>query len=165
MQEATLEEVQLAFNAAKNLNAALKTFIKREVRSGDPIERFAKDFRVAVGTGRATIVNSFIEKHYSKHEVYFLVLARYAFSDFISSVVEVIFEKYAQDFNATYENTKLGIRIINADKFASIATSVVKMVEESLVNSGLPQGNFLKKSTLLSIFEPDVFQEVAKVVS
>jgi predicted AlkP superfamily pyrophosphatase or phosphodiesterase len=164
MQDATLEEVQIAFNAAKNLNAALKTFIKREVRSGEPIERFAKDFRAAVATGRPTLVNSFIEKHYPKNEVYFLVLARYAFSDFISSVVEVIFEKYAEDFNTSYESTSSGIRVTNADKFSNIGNSVVEMVDQSLLKSALPSGNFLKKATLLSIFEPNVFQEVIKVI-
>ena len=164
MQEATIEEVQSAFNAAKNLNAALKSFIKKEVRSGDPIERFAKDFRVAVATGRVGAVNSYIEKNYPKNEIYFLALARYAHSEFVASVVEGIFEKYAEDFNTTYENLASGMRVTNPEKFASISKSVAQMIEDRLTSSGLPSGNFLKKATLHCIFEPEVLQEVFKVL-
>jgi hypothetical protein len=165
MQEATTEEVQLAFNTAKNLNAALKSFIKKEVRSGDPIERFAKDFRAAVATGRAHSVNLFIEKNYPKSEIYFLALARYAHPDFVSSVVEGVFEKYAEDFNTTYENLASGIRVTNTEKFATISQSVAQMIDDRLTSSGLPSGKFLKKATLHCIFEPGVLLEVFKVLN
>ncbi len=164
MFDVTVEEVQSAFAAAKNPNAALKSFLKKEVKSGEPIERFAKDFRTAVATGRSGSINLFVEKNYPKNEIYFLALARYAHSDFITAVVEKIFEKYAEDFNTTYEKAESGITVTDQAKFKSIATSVVKMIEESLAGSELPNSNFLKKATLICVFEPDVLQEVLKVL-
>jgi hypothetical protein len=38
------------------------------------------------------------------------------------------------------------------------------MIEESLAGSELPNSNFLKKATLICVFEPDVLQEVLKVL-
>lgn len=164
MIPAPLEEVKAVFAAAKNLNAALKNFIKKEVRAGDPIERFAKDFRAAVATGRSASVNAFIEKFYPANEGYFLVIAKYAHAQLIMSLVESIFHKYAEEFNATFERENEGIRITNTAQFSSIARSVADMIDEGLLAAGLAKGVFLKKAILFNVFEPEVLEEVLKVL-
>jgi|688.fasta_scaffold290233_2 hypothetical protein len=164
MLESSKDEVQSAFLAAKNTNAAVKTFLKREARVGDPSERFAKDFRNATSSGREESVQAFVEKHFPKYEMYFLALARYAHSEFISSTVEKIFEKFADEFNTTYEKTSEGVTVTNSAKFNQITQEVLKIITDELSSAGLPVTNFMKKAALICIFEPDVLKEVLLVV-
>lgn len=164
MLESSKEEVQSAFLAAKNTNAAVKTFLKREARVGDPSERFAKDFRAATASGREASVHAFVEKHYPKHEMYFLALARYAHSEFIGTTVEKIFEKFAEEFNGTYEKSGEGITITDPTKFKTITQEVLKVISDELSSAGLPVTNFMRKAALICIFEPDVLKEVLLVL-
>jgi len=164
MLNSSMDEVQAAFHAAKNANAAVKTFLKREARVGDPSERFAKDFRVAAASGKEAPINAFIEKNYPKHEVYFLALARYAHGEFIGTTVEKIFDKYAEEFNTTYERGDGAITVTNDARFKEIVLDVAGIVEKELSAAGLPTSNFMKKAVLICVFDPEVLKEVLKVL-
>jgi hypothetical protein len=160
----TIEEVENAFASAKNLNAALKSFLKREGRGGPQIASFAKDFRNAVGTGRPAAVKFFIEQNYSKREVLFVGLIRYVFPEAVESIVTKIFDTYADEFNTTYTKSEGGMTVTNPARFKEIAKSVVGLVEEGLRGAELPVSNFMKNSLLVCVFESDVLQEVFKQV-
>jgi hypothetical protein len=161
----TIEEVEGAFASAKNLNAALKSFLKREGKGGPQIASFAKDFRNAVGTGRPAAVKFFIEQNYSKREVLFVGLIRYVFPEAVESIVTKIFDTYADEFNTTYSKSESGVTLTNPARFKEISKSVVGVVEEGLRGAELPVSNFLKNSILVCVFESDVLQEVFKQIS
>lgn len=165
MLPTTVSDVQETFGSAKNLNAALKNFIKRESRSGDQVVSFAKDFRSAVTTGKAATINAFIEKNYPRKEVYFLGVARYAFPELVESCVGRIIDQHAESFNQTYERLEQGITIKDAKSFASIVREVHQMVKGDIQAAELPVNGFLENSLLSSVFEIDVLTEVMKELS
>jgi hypothetical protein len=165
MLPTTVSDVQETFGNAKNLNAALKNFMKRESRSGEQVVSFAKDFRSAVTTGKAPTINAFIEKNYPRKEVYFLGVARYAFPELVESCVGRIIDTYAESFNQTYERQEQGISIKDAKSFASIVREVHKMVKGDIQAAELPVNGFLENALLSSVFEIDVLTEVMKELS
>ncbi len=165
MLPTTGSDVQEAFGRAKNLNAALKNFIKRESRSGDQVVTFAKEFRAAVGTGREIAVSAFIEKNYPKKEVYFLGVARYAFPELVESCVGRIIDKYAEAFNQTYERQEQGIAVKDAKTFCAIVREVHQMVKADIQAAELPVNGFLENALLSSVFEIDVLTEAMRELS
>lgn len=164
MLETNVDEINGALAAAKNLNAALKKFLRIEGTSSPQVNAFAKDFRGAVARGRPEAVRGFIEKNFPKREVYFLGVVRYAHAEFFESVLADVFNEYADRFNATYEKTASGVKLSNEKEFSSIAKAVVGMIGERIKTANLPESNFLKKAMLVSIFEQDVLGEVLKVL-
>ena len=164
MLPTTVTQVQDAFQAAKNLNAALKSFIKREGGNGSQVVSFAKDFRAAVSTGKAPAVAFFIEKNYQNKQVYFLGVARYAFSDLVETSVGRIIEKHAESFNATYERGEEGVTVTDAAQFKKIATEVLSMIRGDIKAAGLAENPFLENALLASVFEVEVLAEVMKVI-
>jgi hypothetical protein len=164
MLETNVEEITGAFGAAKNLNSALKKFLRVEGTSSPQVNAFAKEMRGAVARGRPEIVRTFIEKNFPKREVYFLGVARYAHAELFETTIGEIFNSYADDFNATYEKSETGIVVTDAAGFARIVTSVLEVIESKLAAATLPASNFLRNAFLISIFEPAVLVEVLKVV-
>jgi len=160
MLETTVDEINEAFAAAKNSNAAIKTFLKKEVKAGSPVERFAKNFKAAVATGKPATLRAFIENSFPQQERCFLVCARYAHAEAIASIVEQIFDKHADEFNATYEKVEAGIEIKDKSKFAAIVKSVSSMLDAGLKAASLPPSNFLKNAVLLCVFDDEVLKEV-----
>ncbi len=164
MLKTDVEQAKDAFAAAKNLNAALKNCLKKEVQANPQFVAFTKSFRAAVATGRKEPVHFFVEKNFPDHELELLLIARYAHIEFISTNVEQIVLKYGEEFNATYEGGEKGITVKNKAKFASIVKEVSELVDVSLKKAGLPVSNFMKNSFFISIFEEDVLKEVFPVL-
>ncbi|MEN9845676.1 MAG: hypothetical protein RIS36_823 [Pseudomonadota bacterium] len=164
MLETTVDEVTTALAGAKNLNSALKTFLKREGTQTPQLATFAKEFRGVVSGGRPEPVRLFIEENYEKRPMYFLGLARYAYPELIETVVGRIIEQHADTFNTTYERAEQGIKVTDAQAFDSIVKSVAQMIDEGLTSSNVPASNFMRNAIMASVFEPDVLTEVLKVV-
>ena len=164
MLDTTEEEVTTALTSAKNLNSALKTFLKREGTQTPQVATFAKEFRGVVSSGRPEPVRLFIEANYEKRPMYFLGLARYAYPELIETVVGKIIEQHADTFNTTYERAEQGIQVTDAKAFGSIVKSVSQMIDEGLKSSDAPASNFMRNAVMASVFEPDVLTEVLKVV-
>lgn len=164
MLPTTFSNVHDAFQGAKNLNAALKNFIKREGNNGGQVVSFAKDFRGVVSSGRAPAVQLFIEKNYPAKEFLFLGVARYAFPELVESSVGRIIEKYADDFNTTYERGEAGISVKNAAAFKKIAKDVLSIIREDIKAAGFGSNPFLENALLASVFEVEVLAEVMKVL-
>lgn len=164
MLETNVDEVTTALTSAKNLNSALKSFLKREGTQTPQVAVFAKEFRGIVSSGRPEPVRLFIEQNYDKRPMYFLGLARYAYADVVESVVGKIIEQHADTFNTTYERAEQGITVTDAKTFGSIVKSVAQMIDDGLKTSGAPTSNFMRNAIMASVFEPDVLTEVLKVV-
>lgn len=164
MLETNVEEVTVALTSAKNLNAALKSFLKREGTQTPQVATFAKEFRGVVTSGRPEPVRIFIEQNYEKRPMYFLGVARYAYPELIEAVVGKIIEQHAETFNTTYARAEQGIKVTDAKAFGAIVKSVSQMIDEGLKASGAPTSNFMRNAIMASVFEPDVLTEVLKVV-
>ena len=164
MLPSSVQEVQESFAAARNLNAALKNLLKKEGAATPDIVGFAKDFRAAAASGKSVQRDLFIERHYPAKEWYFIGAIRYAFPELIESTVGGIVEKYADDFNSTYERSEDGIVVKDAVRFEKIVKEVSGIVKADLKAAEVPANNFMQNAVLAAIFEFDVFQEVIKVL-
>jgi ribosomal protein S17E len=164
MLQSTVDEVKEAFAAAKNLNAALKNLLKKEGSSSPQIVGFAKDFRNAASSGKSGPRDFFIEKHYPAKELFFMGAVRYAFPELVDATVGAIVEKFADQFNATYERNDDGIKVTNSAGFKKIAKEVHGIITSDLKAAELPTNNFMHNALLATVFEVDVFAEVMKVL-
>lgn len=157
-------DVEAVLSSADNLNAALKTLLKREGKPGSSVESFVKTLRSIVARNRDGELLKYIEENYSVREVHFALLASYAFPAVRESVVGEVVEKHADEFNATYERTEGGISVVNHEKFQAIVKEVVVMVKAGLQRAGIPANDFSVYALLISIFEPDVLGEALTVL-
>ncbi len=55
--------------------------------------------------------------------------------------------------------------MLNASRFQEIVKDVVKIVKDELQTQGVIPSNFLVKSALVCIFEPEVLKEVLSIPS
>lgn len=164
MLETNVEEVTAALTSAKNLNAALKSFLKREGTQTPQVASFAKEFRGVVSSGRPEPVRVFIEQNFEKRPMYFLGVARYAYPELIEGIVGGIIEKHAEAFNKTYQRAEQGITVTDAKGFGAIVKSVTSIIDDGLNAAGAPTSNFMRNAIMASVFEPDVLTEVLKVL-
>ena len=105
-----------------------------------------------------------MEHNYPKREIYFIGLARYAHPELIAATVETIINRFADEFNATYQQEETGISVNDAAAFKRIVKEVESVIEQGLLSAGLPVTNFMKNALLSSVFEVGVLDEVLKVV-
>lgn len=165
MTTITASEIIEVLSVAKNLNAALKNLMKREGGANPAVAVFAKEFRSKVGGGRLVGAEGFIDKCIQKgREGFFFGVARYAFSDVIDAAVEQIIEQYADDFNATYERSEQGISVADTARFQEIVSAVCELSTAALRTAEVPVNSYSKGVMLVTVFEPDVLEEVQKYV-
>ena len=161
MQQISLEEVDTAFASAKNLNAALKNFLKREAQGNRNIEQFAKEFRAAAATGQ---VSSFLGRAFPKFEIYLFAVVRYAYAEEFTRIVQKVVDKYADEFNATYSVGDKGITVLDKLRFSAIAKEVDAIIETDLGAAGVPANAFMKRAAMQAIFDAAVLTEVLAVL-
>jgi hypothetical protein len=164
MVKPTVEEAQESFAAAKNLNAALKNLLKRESSATPAVASFAKDFRVAVGSGKSGPRDLFIERNFEGKQFFFMGAVRYAFPELIESTVGAIVNRFADEFNATYERQDGSVTVTDAKRFKEIVNEVLAIVNKDLKAAELPVNAFMQVALLATVFEFDVLNEVMKVV-
>ncbi len=164
MLPTTIDEVETSFSSARNLNAALKSFLKREGSANPQVAAFAKDFRAAASSGKAPAIRAFVERHFPKREILFTGIARYAHPEVFEATVSKIVDTHAGKFNATYTSGEGAITVTDAASFRKIVKDVEKLIEDGLASAGLPATNFMKNAMLASVFEPAVLTEVLKVL-
>lgn len=160
----TPAEVEVVLSSAPNLNAALKTLLKREGRPGNLVEPFVKSLRNVVARNRDGELRKYVEEHYAAKPNHFLLLASYAFSSVCNAIAEKVINQYADTFNATYQANENGVTVTNPEKFKSIINEVVEIVKSELNTAQVPCNNFSVNAVLSTIFTPDVFAEVLRVL-
>ena len=156
----TVEEIEIAFSKAKNVNSALKGFLKREVGGNEAVARFVKDFKAVATSARPAVLKAFIEANFPKHIEAFSALARYAHPELFSSTVEKIITTYADRFNETYKKEGESVELVDAPKFSSIVKEVSAVVDQALTDAGMAGSNFMKLMIFSSVFEEAVLKEV-----
>jgi len=160
VSHATIDEVVGVFSGAKNLNAALKSFLKREAQGNAAVERFAKDFRAAVASGRPLALAAFIQRHYPAQEVFLSAVVRYAFPDLFDATINSVYTAHAEQFNSTYSQDGESIQVTDRARFDSIVQQVDGMIEAAVKAQGMTPNPFLRRAFLMGIFEPAVLREV-----
>lgn len=163
MLKPTVEEVKESFAAAKNLNAALKNLLKRESSGSSAVAGFAKDFRVAVTSGKSAPRDYFIERNFENKQFFFMGAVRYAFPELVDSTVGAIVNKFADEFNATYERHDGAVTVTNTKRFKEIVNEVQTIIQKDLKAAELPVNTFMQVALLATVFELDVLNEVMKV--
>jgi hypothetical protein len=158
-------DVEAVLASADNLNAALKTFLKKEGKAGRSVETFAKNLRAVVARNRGAALREYIDTHYEDKRVHFALLAAYAHPNVRDAIVPAVFDKHAEAFNATYEKGNDGVVVTDSAKFQEVAKDVVAMISSALKEANLPSNNFFVYSLLISIFEPDVLHEVMEILT
>lgn len=160
--EITPAEVEAVLLSAGNLNAALKSLLKREGRRGNTIEPFAKALRNIVARNQPNELRKYIEANYTSKPSHFLLLAAYAFPTVCNSTAEKVVTTYADAFNATYQRGESGITIIDSEKFKSIVAATIEITKADLSDARIPCNNFSIHMVLSTIFDSDVFAEVVE---
>jgi hypothetical protein len=164
MLQTNSTEVVQALGSAKNLNAALKTFLKKQGNSAKAMEPFVKELRSVVQTEKSEMLTTFVERNLPRKEQYFVALVPFAFPEAVNGIVEQVISKYADAFNATYEKGAEGVEVLDHEKFGEIVSTVMTEVDTGLRAAGLEPSNFLRNALVATIFEPDllpiVFQKL-----
>lgn len=150
-----------AFKRAKNLNAAVKAFLKNQGNNQDPKNiRFAKDLRETVQSSNFERVSSFVMTHFSAHRDTLISVAACAHAELITSIIGGVADKYSDEFNATYELTADGIDVKEEKDFEKIAAEAIKIIENDLKDQGWTNPTFLKAVVLNQLFDRSVYEEL-----
>lgn len=160
MLEYTAQDAYTVLKKSTNINAAIKNFIKREIRKGDPGEKFAKNLRNVLISKNEQTALDFIDGALPQFTNHLVTIACYAFPEFINNLVEEIVEKYADDFNATFEVTEDRLGYKDKAKFESIAKEAIGIIREKIKAEGMGDSPFMRNVIYLSIFEPAVIVAV-----
>lgn len=160
MLEYNLNDLVQALDGAKNINAALKKFLKNEVSTDQKSSRFVKDLRTICASKVPNIKTEFLGDKLPTFEPHLLGIIRYAYAEQTAAITSQITEKYADDFNTTYEEKEDGIVVKDPAKFNKIAKQVVAEIETGLKEKELPVSPLMKNVMLFHIFDPAVLKEV-----
>jgi hypothetical protein len=154
----TTEDVVGSLKRAGNINAALKNFLKREVRRGDPAERFVKDLReVMVGKDETRALN-YIEKKRPGFDSHLVAIGSYAHSEMVMVLANQIVEKYADRFNATYEVKDEDIAVKDKKEFESIMKEVSGVITQTLKEAGFGDSVFMQSVIFSTVFDRPVLR-------
>lgn len=162
MLEFTSEDAVNVLMKSGNLNAALKHFLKREIQNGDPAGRFVKDLRTFVDKPNTTQFKAYVDRMRGKFELQLIAIGGYAHSNLVSSIASQVVEKYADDFNKTYETEGETVKIKDQKGFDAIVKDVFGIIDGELKGAGLGESQFLRNSILVNIFDRPVLQKILK---
>lgn len=154
----TTEDVVGSLKRAENINSALKHFLKREVRRGDPAERFVKDLREVMLGKDENRAFSFIEKKRPDFDSHLIAIGSYAHSEMVMSLANQIVEKYADTFNATYEVKDDDIALKDKGAFETIMKEVSDIVSKNLKGAGFGDSVFMQSVVFSTVFDRPVLK-------
>lgn len=155
------QEIVDCFAKAKNINAAVKAFLKRDAKRGEPSERFAKEAKKVLVERPKEALN-FVTSQLAQSEPFFYALAGHAHMTLVGSIAQEIVEKYADEFNDTYEIKNEQLKVTNKARFDAITKDVISKIETGLSSNGFENSSFMKNVLLLSIFNQEVIVEIVK---
>jgi len=164
MLEYSVNEMQEAIGAAKNINAALKKVLKNEPNMPGKSSRFLKDFRIACGAKDPARKMEYLNNKLPDYEAEIFAVARYAYIEPVNAIASEITEVYADKFNTTYSQGDQGVTVKDQAAFDKIVKEVMVKVEEGLKKNALPVSGFMKNVLLQHIFDAEVLKEVLRTL-
>lgn len=159
------QDVLDTMHSCENINAAMKSFLKREVRKGDTLEKFTKNFRSILLSNSTDRQVQFIEKHLPQYEPAFFALARYALFETVDKITSRVIEKHAEAFNATFDSDGETIDVTNRPEFERIAAEAIAMFRSDLQGADVPDSNFMLLVLITSLFDQAVVPEVVPLAA
>ena len=163
MSDYTIAEVTEVFKKAANMNAAVKKVLKQDIQDEAAL-KFIKSFRTVLGADRDGALEGFLEKYLDKYDKVLLALAVVAHKDLVTEIVNVVIEKYADEFNTTYEKKEGGVTYKDRTKFEKVVKEVRGVIEAHLQAAELPASHFLKAAVITQIFDEELLPEVTPLV-
>lgn len=160
MTEINSDQATDVFLAASNLNAALKSFLKREVQKGDPREKFVKSFRKIISSNNKEQIKSFLEQQIARDPSTVLGLAGYAHSDTVTGISQQIIDQYAEKFNECYETSESSATITDQANFDKILKKSAEHYKQSIKETSLPDNHFMSLVFVHSLFEDQLIEQV-----
>ncbi len=150
-----------AFTRAKNLNSAVKAFLKHQGSKQDPKSvRFAKDLREVVQSGSAERIKGLVTSQFDSHRDTLISVAACAHTELITEIIGKIADTYSEEFNATYSHDGEVIKVIEAKNFEKIAKDAIKQIDSTLKERGWQDTNFLKAVVVNQLFDSPVLVEL-----
>ena len=157
MLECTNEDIFVCLKKAPNINAAIKNFLKREIKKGDPAERFAKSLKAAFSSPNEEAAKKFIAESLPKFQNHIYSVACYAYYEIVSKMAETVVSEYADEFNATFEIQDGVLTYKDESKFKKISDNALGILKNGLKDAGFGDSPFMKNVALISkasIFKP-----------
>jgi hypothetical protein len=154
----TTDDIVESLKRSANLNAALKHFLKREVRRGDLAERFVKDLREVFAAKDPTRALGFIEKKRPAFDSHLVAIGGYAHGEIVMAIANEIVEKYADSFNATYAVVGEDIEVRDSAGFDKIVGEAVAIVTARLTAAGFRDSPFMQGVVLATVFDRPVLR-------
>lgn len=155
-----LEEAAECLRCSKNINAALKSFLKHEVQKGDPSARFIKGLKAASAAPRREALTEFLEKALPKYEPHLFLVLRYAHQQEVEEILDAVIQNHAEAFNATYSLNRPEIEVTDRASFEKIAKQALDEIREKLEATPLPRSNVMRNAIAFSLFERPVLHQV-----
>jgi len=150
-----------ALSKASNINAAVKSYLKRQASSqGAEAARFAKTLREVLQSGNSERATSFIAKHLEVQRGALLSVGACAHAEVIESVTAKVIEKYADDFNMTYELDGEEIKVTKPKEFEKISQQAIAMIDAHLKEQDLAGSSFVKAIAVSALFDGKVLKEL-----
>ncbi len=162
MLECSATDIHNCLRKATNINAAVKNFLKREVKKGDPSEKCAKTLKDIFGSQDQARSLDFVATSMPKFLNHLYSIACYAYFEPIGKLASSVVEKYADDFNATFEVQNNILAYKNEGEFKRISDEALSILRSGLKDMGFDDSPFMKNVTLLSIFERPVIEVIAE---
>ena len=156
----TTQDAVTVLKKSENLNAALKNFLKTEIRNGDPAGRFVKDFRDLIDATDSSRLEGFLDRSRTKFETHIIGVGGYAHAELVREIVANIADKYAEEFNSTYTISGDKVDVKNQKRFDEIAKEAFAIIEKELASRGFDGSVFLKNVVLVSIFDRGVLTKI-----
>ncbi len=154
------EEALQCLISAPNLNAAAKRFLKNEGASGDDNIRFGKAFRNAAKNPKEKQLREFVQKALPKYEQQLFLIVKYAYDEAFTEIVEQIFERYAEQFNDTYEIDGEQISLTDEARFHEISQKAIAEIDELIETRPTPNNNCMRNAVCITLFEPLVLKQI-----
>lgn len=160
MLKYSADDVVAALKGGKNLNAAIKNVLKREIGNDTKAARFLKELRGACESSQEDRARLFIEQHVPAWEGALFMVFRYGFPEVVAKVLTTVSETYADTFNATYQKNGEGIEITDRAVFNRIIAEVKELLPRLLGENGAPVSGFTVKALTFFVFDAEVLREV-----
>ena len=156
----TTQDAVTVLKKSENLNAALKNFLKREIKNGDPAGRFVKDLRELGESSNTTRLESYIDRSRAKFELQLIAIGAHAHSQIVENIAGKVTEKYAEAFNETYTLGEDKIEVTDKKNFDQIVKQAFELIDADLKASGSADSPYMKNSVLLAIFDKRVLDYI-----
>jgi hypothetical protein len=160
---ADLEELRTLILRSKNLNSAVKSYLKHEVEKQAKEIRFLKAIRkVSLPTQKKQLMH-FLEQCTDEYAIALFILVRHAYFHVLSPVLEEVIREKAEVFNATYTSHGDEITIKDEKTFQSVVQEVSKMLDDALAKEGFGGSKMLHKIFMHLLYDAAVVEHATPV--